>query len=140
MREDDIFNGIGVEVDLPMYENFLKVKETLTRIGTLDGTAKLKQSCYLLHKRGRYVVAHVHELQWLDGLNVTPSTEDIAIRNRIAVLLESWKLVHIAEEGATEPVAPMSMVKVIAYRDKANWQLVSPYQIGRQEREDHIAY
>jgi len=108
MREDDIFNGIGVEVDLPMYENFLKVKETLTRIGTLDGTAKLKQSCYLLHKRGRYVVAHVHELQWLDGLNVTPSTEDIAIRNRIAVLLESWKLVHIAEEGAGGPPPPLS--------------------------------
>lgn len=146
-ENDDIFRGIGVEVSLPSKDvpgqagedarraDFLKVRETLMRMGMQEGDDTLVQSCYILHKRGRYVIAHLSELEQLDGANVTPCLDDIAVRNRVAILLENWELVDIYEDDdALEPAAPVSVLKILPHRDKARWNLVSPYDIGRSNR------
>lgn len=138
-RDDDIFDGIGIEVALPHPDqarvDFLKVRETLTRIGKADDQQTLTQQCYILHKRGRYVIAHLRELQWLDGSPVEPTDDEIAIRNRVAILLENWGLVDILDgDEDLAPLAPMGSLRVISYRDKDKWELVSGYDIGGLER------
>lgn len=130
---EDIFRGIGVEVALSHPDDFRKVRETLTRMGQREGDDTLVQTCYILHRRGRYVIAHQKELEWLDGRPVTVSEDDIALRNLITSLLHEWKLLSIDEEDVG-PVAPMSALKIIAHRDKDRWNLIPRYDIGGVRR------
>lgn len=131
-RESDIFEGLGVEITLPSPDNFLKIKETLMRIGI--GSKKnmtLYQSCHILHKRGRYAIIHFKEMFLLDGKDADFAEEDLARRNTIVNLLDEWGLLDvISPEKVESPVAPLSNVKVISFRDKHNWVLKSKYNIG----------
>lgn len=129
---DDIFNGVGIEVSLPDADAFLKVKETLTRIGVSSSKNKiLYQSCHILHKRGRYVILHFKELFILDGKASNLDDADLARRNTIANLLAEWKLVSIIDkERASGPLAPINQVKIISYKEKNEWELVAKYTIG----------
>jgi alanine racemase len=130
------FNGLDslVEVTLTDDQNFLKVKETLTRIGVASKKEKkLYQSCHILHKKGRYYITHFKELFGLDGHQITFSEDDLARRNTIANLLEDWNLIRIVDQNKTEePVALMSSIKVLAFREKMEWELVPKYKIGRK--------
>jgi len=131
---NDIFQGVGVEIELPNSESFLKVKETLTRIGIASRKdRKLYQSCHILHKQGRYALIHFKELFMLDGKIDNFSDEDKARRNTIANLLEEWDLLTIVDPEKTEdPVAPMSQIKIIPFKEKDNWELVTKYNIGKK--------
>lgn len=123
-----------VEVKLVTDEDFLKVRETLTRIGVASKKQRrLYQSCHILHKQGRYYIVHFKELFALDGKPSSMSEDDIARRNTIANLLTEWGLVALVDEGKTkEPVAPLSQIKIIAHKDKNDWELVTKYSIGRK--------
>ena len=134
-EEDDIFNGLGIEVFLEEREDFLKVKETLTRIGVSSRKEnKLYQSCHILHKRGRYVILHFKELFELDGLESNISDEDIGRRNTIVNLLEDWGLLKIIDvEDSKEPTVSLAKMKIIPHREKNNWELVPKYHIGRKK-------
>jgi hypothetical protein len=124
-----------VEVSLPNDESFLKIKETLTRIGVASKKdKKLYQSCHILHKQGRYYIVHFKELFMLDGKINNFSDEDVARRNTIVNLLEEWGLVKIIGEGKTkEPVAPLSQIKILPHKDKDQWELVAKYSIGKRK-------
>lgn len=134
-EEDDIFNGLGIEVSLEEREDFLKVKETLTRIGVSSRKEnKLYQSCHILHKRGRYVILHFKELFELDGLESNISDEDIGRRNTIVNLLEDWGLLKIIDdEDSKEPMVSLAKLKIIPHREKNDWELVPKYHIGRKK-------
>ena len=125
-----------VEVTLPEKDNFLKVKETLTRIGIASSSPtnkKLVQSVHLLHKRGRYFILHFKELFMLDGKPANFDEEDRARRNTIANLLAEWGLVDLVEpEKSADPVAPLSKIKVLAFKEKGEWRLEQKYNIGRK--------
>lgn len=130
MPDNDIFGGLGVEITLSAPEDFLRVKETLTRIGVASHKTKtLTQSCHILHKRGRYAIMHFKELYKFDGFETTFSEEDAARRNAIALLLEEWGLVNLTTE-ITEPVATMANIAVIPHKDRAKWKLVTKYEMG----------
>jgi len=122
-----------VEVILNNDEDFLKVKETLTRIGISskkDNT--LYQSCHILHKKGKFYIVHFKELFQLDGKPTNYDESDIARRNTIVNLLQEWGLVTIVDPNKTQyPVAPLNQVKVISYKEKPEWNLTSKYKIGR---------
>jgi len=129
-ENDDIFKGLGVEIVLKSPEDFLKVKETLTRIGVASRkTNTLTQSCHILHKRGRYAIMHFKELFILDGKETTFSEEDKARRNAIALLLEEWDLVVI-DKPVGDPVASMSNIKVLSHKERGDWNLTSKYSVG----------
>lgn len=134
MQTDDIFKGVGVEIELPTPDSFLKIKETLTRIGISSRKEKkLFQSCHILHKKGRYAILHFKELFILDGKQNTFTDEDRARRNTIVNLLEEWNLLRIVDNTKTEsPVAPLSQIKIISYKDKDNWELAVKYNIGKK--------
>ena len=134
-EEDDIFNGLGIEVSLEEREDFLTVKETLTRIGVSSRKEnKLYQSCHILHKRGRYVILHFKELFELDGLESNISDEDIGRRNTIVNLLEDWGLLKIIDdEDSKEPTVSLAKLKIIPHREKNDWELVPKYHIGRKK-------
>ena len=121
-----------IEVRLRSSEDFLKVKETLSRIGLAskkDNT--LFQSCHILHKQGRYYIVHFKELFMLDGKQADFSESDIARRNRIVLLLDEWSLVIIEDKNKIEePVAPINQIKIIPFKDKSQWNLVTKYTIG----------
>ena len=123
-----------VEVRLGEQDDFLKVKETLTRIGVAsrkDNT--LYQSCHILHKQGKYYIVHFKELFALDGKPTNFSDDDKGRRNTIATLLEEWGLIRIVEaEKVAEPKIPLSQVKILPFKDKGNWTLVTKYNIGRK--------
>lgn len=123
-----------VEVTLNDADDFLKVKETLTRIGIpsrKDNT--LYQSCHILHKQGKYYITHFKELFALDGKPTDFSESDIARRNTIANLLAEWNLVNLVDVAKSiAPIAPISQVKIIVFKDKANWNLQSKYNIGHR--------
>lgn len=121
-----------VEVELSNEEAFLKVKETLTRIGVASRKdRKLFQSCHILHKKGKYYVVHFKELFTLDGKSSSFSEEDRGRRNTIANLLEEWGLVKIVDSEKTkEPVAPLAQIKILPYKEKSEWELVAKYNIG----------
>lgn len=124
-----------VEVTLPDPENFLKVKETLSRIGVAskkDNT--LYQSCHILHKQGRYFIVHFKQLFLLDGKQSDFSEDDRGRLNAIANLLDEWDLVDLVDkEKSSDPVAPLSQIKVIAHKDKNNWNLITKYNIGKKK-------
>jgi hypothetical protein len=128
----DIFNGVGIEVTLAKPDDFLKVKETLTRIGVSSSKNKiLYQSCHILHKRGRYAILHFKELFKLDGKASNMDEADVARRNSIAKLLEEWNLLTIVDkEKIASPLAPINQIKIISYKEKGDWQLIQKYTIG----------
>jgi len=123
-----------VEVTLPNEEDFLKIKETLTRIGVASKKdRKLYQSCHILHKQGKYYIVHFKELFKLDGKPSNFSDDDIGRRNTIANLLEEWGLVKlVSKDKSVSPVSPLSQIKILAYKDKDDWELIAKYNIGRK--------
>lgn len=134
--EDDVFSGVGVEIAFDRKEDFLKIKETLTRIGVASKRDnKLYQSCHILHKKGRYAILHFKELFVLDGKeDVTFIDEnDYARRNSIVKLLADWKLLKIISTKDIAQLAPMSQVKVIPFSEKKNWELIPKYTIGSKK-------
>ena len=132
---NDIFNGKGVEIRLGEEDDFLKVKETLTRIGVASRKDKiLYQSCHILHKQGRYALLHVKELFELDGKTSNFSDEDKGRRNTIAKLLEDWGLLKIVDEADVKnPKAPLSQIKILSFKDKDDWTLEAKYSIGKKK-------
>lgn len=134
---DDIFRGVGVEVVLAEQDDFLKVRETLTRIGVSSRKEKvLYQSCHILHKQGRYAIVHFKELFALDGKPSNISENDIQRRNAIAKLLEDWELVKILNSKSIENnLAPLHQIKIISFREKDNWQLIAKYNIGKKPQD-----
>lgn len=133
--EHDIFNGKGVEIRIGEEDDFLKIRETLTRIGVASRKEKtLYQSCHILHKQGRYAIVHFKELFELDGKPSNFSEEDRGRRNTIAKLLEDWGLVKIYNtEAAAAPIAPLSQIKILPFREKDEWTLVQKYNIGAKK-------
>ena len=134
-RYIDIEIGDLLEVTLAKEDDFLKVKETLTRIGVSSRKEKkLWQSCHILHKRGKYYIVHFKELFALDGLPTNLSDDDIGRRNTIANLLEEWELIGIVDpEQSEDPVTPISKIKILPYKEKDNWELVPKYHIGKKK-------
>ena len=125
-----------LEVTLKEPDDFLKVRETLTRIGVASRKErKLYQSCHILHKQGRYYIVHFKELFALDGKKTNFTLNDLQRRNRIAQLLSDWGLVAIVDATAIEDVAPLNQIKVLAFKDKDEWTLESKYNIGRKKTE-----
>jgi hypothetical protein len=132
---NDIFSGKGIEIRLGEEDDFLKVKETLTRIGVASRKDKiLYQSCHILHKQGRYALVHFKELFELDGKASNFSDEDKGRRNTIATLLEDWGLVKIVEsDDAKTPKAPLSQIKILPFKEKNDWVLEAKYSIGKKK-------
>ena len=122
-----------IEITLAQDDDFLKIKETLTRIGVASRKEKtLYQSCHILHKRGKFYVVHFKELFALDGKPTNFTDDDIGRRNMIANLLNDWGLCKLVDEDkSTEPVAPMSLIKILPYKEKGEWNLESKYSIGK---------
>jgi len=133
-EEEDIFEGLGVEITFKSPDDFLKIKETLTRIGISSRKEKkLYQSCHILHKRGRYAIFHFKELFALDGLQNNLSENDIARRNTIVNLLEDWGLLKNEEsEDTKELVVEVKKLKIISYKEKEDWELIPKYHIGNK--------
>jgi hypothetical protein len=123
-----------VEVNLPNEESFLKVKETLTRIGIASKKEqKLYQSCHILHKQGKYYIVHFKELFMLDGKLNDFSEEDKGRRNTIVTLLEEWELIKIVQPSIVAEIkAPLSQIKILPYKEKNEWELVAKYSIGKK--------
>ena len=122
-----------VEVTLNQPDDFLKVRETLTRIGVASRKDKtIYQSCHILHKQGRYYIVHFKELFALDGKRANIFLNDIQRRNRITKLLQDWGLVGVVDEAQIEDAAPLSQIKVLSYKDKHEWTLESKYNIGKK--------
>ena len=120
-----------LEVTLNEPDDFLKVKETLTRIGVSSRSEKrLYQSCHILHKQGRYFITHFKELFLLDGKPSNISENDIARRNTIATLLSDWGLLNLVDQNQTEPKAPLRQIKIIKASEKQEWELTPKYNIG----------
>ena len=125
-----------VEVTLNEPDDFLKVRETLTRIGVASRKEKkIYQSCHILHKQGKYYIVHFKELFALDGKKANLSINDVQRRNRIVQLLGDWGLVSINSKESIADVAPLSQIKVLAYREKGDWTLESKYNIGKKKEE-----
>lgn len=123
-----------VEVALGEPDDFLKVRETLTRIGVASRKDKvLYQSCHILHKQGKYYLVHFKELFALDGKNTNLSENDIQRRNRIVKLLSDWGLIAVVDEQKIQDMAPLNQIKVIAYKDKDEWVLETKYNIGKKK-------
>ena len=123
-----------LEVALREPDDFLKVRETLSRIGVASRKErKLYQSCHILHKQGKYYIVHFKELFALDGKETNLSENDIARRNTIAKLLNDWKLVEV--KGSMEPAAPLSQIKILAFKDKDEWTLETKYNIGKKKED-----
>jgi hypothetical protein len=125
-----------IEVKIAEEEDFLKIKETLTRIGVASRKdQKLYQSCHILHKQGKYYIVHFKELFALDGKPSDFTIEDKGRRNTIIQLLEEWGLIKVVESNLiADPKAPMSQVKIIPHKDKDNWTLEAKYNIGRKKK------
>ena len=137
---ENLFRGHGVEIELPDPESFLKIKETLTRIGISSKKDKiLYQSCHILHKKdrstsdekSRYAIMHFKELFILDGKSNNLDEDDLARRNTIVNLLEEWSLLKVINPKQIEdPVAPLSKIKILPHKEKESWRLESKYTVG----------
>ena len=124
-----------VEVVLNEPDDFLKVRETLTRIGVASRKEKkLYQSCHILHKQGKYYITHFKELFALDGKHANLTVNDVQRRNRIARLLSDWGLVSIVREDDIADIAPLNQIKVLSFRDKNEWLLETKYSIGSKKK------
>ena len=125
-----------VEVTLNEPDDFLKVRETLTRIGVASRKEKkLYQSCHILHKQGRYFLVHFKELFALDGKHANLTSNDVQRRNRISQLLADWGLIGIVDVSKIQDIAPLNQIKVLAYRDKGDWILETKYNIGSKKKK-----
>jgi hypothetical protein len=123
-----------LEVNLKNPDDFLKVRETLSRIGVASRKEKiLYQSCHILHKQGRYFIVHFKELFALDGKDADFSDNDLQRRNTVAHLLSDWGLITILNPEIHEDKAPLNQIKVIAFKEKTEWELVQKYNIGRKK-------
>ena len=128
-----------VEVLLNEPDDFLKVRETLTRIGVASRKEKkLYQSCHILHKKGKYYIVHFKELFALDGKSTNISENDLQRRNRISKLLSDWGLISIVDELGEDELAPLNQIKVLSYKDKGEWTLESKYNIGKKKQAVEI--
>ena len=122
-----------VEVTLNEPDDFLKVRETLTRIGVASRKErKLYQSCHILHKQGRYYIVHFKELFALDGKHANLTANDVQRRNRIARLLADWGLISVVKSESVSDIAPLNQIKVLSYKDKGDWVLEQKYNIGKK--------
>ena len=129
-----------VEVTLNEPDDFLKVRETLTRIGVASRKEKkLYQSCHILHKQGRYYIVHFKELFALDGKHANLTVNDVQRRNRIVRLLADWGLIGVVNEEAVLDIAPLNQIKVLAYKDKSEWVLEQKYNIGKKGKTQEEA-
>jgi len=123
-----------LEVTLKQPDDFLKIRETLSRIGVASRKDKtLFQSCHILHKQGKYYIVHFKELFALDGKKATLVENDIQRRNTISVLLQDWNLLSIVKPEAAENKAPLSQIKIIAFKEKSQWNLQAKYNIGKKQ-------
>jgi len=128
-----------VEVTLNEPDDFLKVRETLTRIGVASRKEKkIYQSCHILHKQGRYFLVHFKELFALDGKHANLTSNDVQRRNRIAQLLVDWGLVGIVSADSIQDVAPLNQIKVLSYKDKGDWILETKYNIGSKKKKVEV--
>ena len=125
-----------LEVTIKQPDDFLKIRETLTRIGVASRKDKtLYQSCHILHKQGKYYITHFKELFALDGKKSTLVENDIQRRNTIALLLQDWSLIEIVDTSKVENKAPLSQIKVLPYKEKNEWNLSAKYNIGKKVEE-----
>ena len=133
---EDSFNWspeMMLEVTLNQPDDFLKIRETLSRIGVASRKDKtLFQSCHILHKQGKYYIVHFKELFALDGKKATLVENDVQRRNTIAVLLQDWNLLNIVKQEASTNKAPLSQIKIIAFKEKGEWNLQAKYNIGKK--------
>ena len=126
-----------VEISLNEPDDFLKVRETLTRIGVASRKEKkIYQSCHILHKQGRYFLVHFKELFALDGKHANLTSNDVQRRNRIAQLLSDWGLVEVLNTDQIKDIAPLNQIKVLAYRDNGDWILETKYNIGSKKKKN----
>ena len=126
-----------VEVTLNEPDDFLKVRETLTRIGVASRKEKkLYQSCHILHKQGRYYIVHFKELFALDGKHANLTANDVQRRNRIARLLADWGLISVVKSESVSDIAPLNQIKVLAYKEKGDWILEQKYNIGKKGKTE----
>lgn len=134
MEQPDVFSGVGVVVKLANQEAFLKIRETLTRIGIASKKDKiLYQSCHILHKRGQYAIVHFKELFLLDGKQTDITESDLARRDTIAKILEQWGLVTIVHpDEVSDTTDLLNQIKVLKFNEKNDWQLVAKYNIGHK--------
>ena len=124
-----------IEVTLNEPDDFLKVRETLTRIGVASRKEKkIYQSCHILHKQGRYYIVHFKELFALDGKSANLSINDVQRRNRIITLLSDWGLITIINSEKITDVAPLNQIKVLSFKDKGDWTLETKYNIGKKKK------
>ena len=126
-----------IEVSLNEPDDFLKVRETLTRIGVASRKEKkIYQSCHILHKQGRYYIVHFKELFALDGKHANLTINDVQRRNRIINLLSDWGLITVLVPESTSDVAPLNQIKVLSYKDKGDWTLETKYNIGKKKKTE----
>ena len=126
-----------VEITLNEPDDFLKVRETLTRIGVASRKEKkIYQSCHILHKQGRYYIVHFKELFALDGKHANLTQNDVQRRNRIIQLLSDWGLITIMNESKITDIAPLNQIKVLAYKEKHEWILETKYNIGKKKKTE----
>ena len=124
-----------IEVSLDEPDDFLKVRETLTRIGVASRKEKkLYQSCHILHKQGKYYIVHFKELYALDGKHANITVNDVQRRNRIIKLLQDWGLVTVLTQENITDIAPLNQIKVLAYKEKSEWALEQKYNIGKKKK------
>jgi hypothetical protein len=129
---EDIFRGVGVRITLFDPDDFLKVKETLSRIGVSSNKKKtLWPSCHILHKRGNYAILHFKELFHLDGKPTNISDEDLARRNTICRLLDEWGLLEVCDKSEIEDQLPVTSLKILPYHQKHLWTIIPKYTIGK---------
>ena len=141
MSEEDLVSWSPesmLEITLAQPDDFLKVRETLSRVGVASRKDKiLYQSCHILHKQGKYYIVHFKELFALDGKDSTITQNDIERRNTIAGLLQDWSLLAIVKNEEAEKKAPLSQIKVLAFKEKSEWNLQAKYNIGKKPEEDN---
>ena len=141
MSEEDLVSWSPesmLEITLAQPDDFLKVRETLSRVGVASRKDKtLYQSCHILHKQGKYYIVHFKELFALDGKDSTITQNDIERRNTIAGLLQDWSLLAIVKNEEAEKKAPLSQIKVLAFKEKSEWNLQAKYNIGKKPEEEN---
>lgn len=140
MEQDEVYIDITpddlLEVMLDSPDDFLKIRETLTRIGvSSQKDKKLWQSCHILHKRGKYYIVHFKEMFAMDDLPTSISDEDIERRNTIAGLLQEWNLLKIVRPSDAEPKAPLNKIKILSHKEKGDWTLEPKYHMGRGKQK-----
>jgi len=134
-RYIDLETGDLLEVSLQKPDDFLKVRETLTRIGVSSrAEKKLWQSCHILHKKGKYYIVHFKEMFALDDLPTSINSEDLGRRNTIACLLEEWGLIKIVDKAKIVDKVPLNKIKILPFKEKGEWELCPKYHIGRSKK------